>query len=77
MAQTLHERLRGWLPAPEPIAAGADGRGAGRHPAILMTRLPGRLDVTLASPEAWLPPRSCGTIAGASDKCESQPESEG
>jgi aminoglycoside phosphotransferase (APT) family kinase protein len=42
------------LPAPEPIAADADGRETGGHPAILMTRLPGRVDVTPADPEGWL-----------------------
>ncbi len=42
------------LPAPEPIAADADGRESGGHPALLMTRLPGRLDVTPADPEGWL-----------------------
>ncbi|MGC0418013.1 aminoglycoside phosphotransferase family protein [Embleya sp. AB8] len=42
------------LPAPEPIAADADGREAGGYPAILMTRLPGRLDVAPADPEDWL-----------------------
>ncbi|MGH3390273.1 MAG: aminoglycoside phosphotransferase family protein [Actinomadura sp.] len=42
------------LAAPEPIAADADGRGSDGHPAILMTRLPGRLDVTPADPEGWL-----------------------
>jgi aminoglycoside phosphotransferase (APT) family kinase protein len=42
------------LPAPEQIAADADGREADGHPAILMTRLPGRLDVTPADPEGWL-----------------------
>lgn len=42
------------LPAPEPIAADADGRESDGHPALLMTRLPGRLDVTPADPEGWL-----------------------
>jgi aminoglycoside phosphotransferase (APT) family kinase protein len=42
------------LPAPEPIAADPDGRESDGHPAILMTRLPGRLDVTPADPEGWL-----------------------
>jgi aminoglycoside phosphotransferase (APT) family kinase protein len=42
------------LPAPEAIAADADGREADGHPALLMTRLPGRLDVTPADPEGWL-----------------------
>ena len=42
------------LPAPEQIAADADGREADGHPAVLMTRLPGRVDVTPADPEGWL-----------------------
>jgi aminoglycoside phosphotransferase (APT) family kinase protein len=42
------------LPAPEPIAADPDGREGDGHPAILMTRLPGRLDLTPADPEGWL-----------------------
>ncbi len=42
------------LPAPEQIAADADSRESDGHPAILMTRLPGRLDVTPADPEGWL-----------------------
>jgi aminoglycoside phosphotransferase (APT) family kinase protein len=42
------------LPVPEQIAADADGREADGHPALLMTRLPGRLDVTPADPEGWL-----------------------
>jgi len=42
------------LPAPGPIAADADGREADGRPAILMTRLPGRVDVTPADPEGWL-----------------------
>jgi aminoglycoside phosphotransferase (APT) family kinase protein len=42
------------LPAPEPIAADAEGQECDGHPAILMTRLPGRVDVTPADPEGWL-----------------------
>ena len=42
------------LPAPEPIAADADGRESDGHPAILMTCLPGRVDVTPADPDGWL-----------------------
>jgi aminoglycoside phosphotransferase len=42
------------LPAPEPIAADADGRESDGQPAILMTRLTGRLDVTPTDPEGWL-----------------------
>jgi aminoglycoside phosphotransferase (APT) family kinase protein len=42
------------LPAPEPVAADADGRETDGHPAILMTCLPGQPDLTPADPEAWL-----------------------
>jgi aminoglycoside phosphotransferase (APT) family kinase protein len=41
------------LPAPEPIAADADGRESD-GPAILMTRVPGRLDITPTDPQGWL-----------------------
>lgn len=53
-AATLRAVRDAGLPAPEPIAADPDGREADGHPAILMTRLPGRLDVTPADPEGWL-----------------------
>jgi aminoglycoside phosphotransferase (APT) family kinase protein len=42
------------LPAPEPVAAHADGRETDGHPAILMTCLPGQPDLSPADPEAWL-----------------------
>ncbi len=51
---TLRAVHHAGLPAPEQIAADADGRESDGHPAILMTRLPGRLDVTPADPEGWL-----------------------
>jgi aminoglycoside phosphotransferase (APT) family kinase protein len=41
-AATLRAVHDAGLPAPEPIAADADGRESDGHPAILMTRLPGR-----------------------------------
>jgi aminoglycoside phosphotransferase (APT) family kinase protein len=53
-AATLRAVHDAGLPAPEPLAANADGRESFGHPAILMTRLPGRLDVTPADPEGWL-----------------------
>jgi hypothetical protein len=53
-AATLRAVHDSGLPAPEPIAVDPDGREADGHPAILMTRLPGRVDVTPADPEAWL-----------------------
>jgi hypothetical protein len=51
-AATLRAVRDAGLPAPEPVAADADGRESDGHPAILMTRVPGRLDVTPADPEA-------------------------
>ena len=42
------------LPAPEPIAADAEGHECDGHPALLMSRLPGGVDVTPADPEGWL-----------------------
>lgn len=36
------------------MAADADGRESDGRPAILMTRLPGRLDLAPAAPEGWL-----------------------
>lgn len=53
-AATLRAVHDAGLPAPEPIAADADGRESDGHPAILMARLPGRLDLTPADPEGWL-----------------------
>ena len=53
-AATLRAVHDAGLPAPEPIAADADGRESDGHPAILMTRLPGRLDLQPADPEDWL-----------------------
>jgi aminoglycoside phosphotransferase (APT) family kinase protein len=53
-AATLRAVHDAGLAAPEPIAADADGRESDGHPAILMTRLPGRLDLAPADPEGWL-----------------------
>jgi aminoglycoside phosphotransferase (APT) family kinase protein len=53
-AATLRAVHDAGLPAPEPIAADPDGRESDGHPAILMTRLPGGLDLTPADPEGWL-----------------------
>jgi Ser/Thr protein kinase RdoA (MazF antagonist) len=53
-AATLRAVRDAGVPAPEPIAADADGRASDGHPAILMARLPGRLDLTPADPQGWL-----------------------
>jgi aminoglycoside phosphotransferase (APT) family kinase protein len=42
------------LPAAEPLAVDADGTETSGHPSLLMTRLPGRVDVTPVDPEGWL-----------------------
>ena len=53
--ETLRAVHDAGLPTPrESVAADADGREADGHPALLMTRLPGRLDLTPADPEGWL-----------------------
>lgn len=41
------------IPAPRMLAADATGASAG-VPALLMTRLPGRMDLTPSDPRAWL-----------------------
>ena len=53
-AATLRAVYDAGLPAPEPIAADEDGRESDGHPSILMTRVPGRPDITPADPENWL-----------------------
>jgi aminoglycoside phosphotransferase (APT) family kinase protein len=53
-AATLRAVHDAGLPAPELIAADPEGGESGGHPAVLMTRLPGRLDLAPADPEAWL-----------------------
>lgn len=53
-AATLRAVHDAGLPAPEPVAADADGRDTGGQPAILMTRVPGSPDLTPASPQRWL-----------------------
>ena len=42
------------LPTPELMAEDPDGEETDGHPAILMTRLPGRPDIGPADPESWL-----------------------
>ena len=53
-AATLRAVHDAGLPAPELIAADPDGRESAGHPALLMTRVPGRVDVTPADPEGLL-----------------------
>lgn len=52
--ETLRAVHDAGLPVPELIAADAAGREADGHPALLMTRLPGRLDLTPADPDSWV-----------------------
>lgn len=42
------------LPAPRLLAASVTGTEAGGHPSVLMTRLPGRADLSPASQGNWL-----------------------
>jgi aminoglycoside phosphotransferase len=42
------------LPAPELVAADADGQESDGRPALLMTRLPGRPELTPADPQDWV-----------------------
>jgi aminoglycoside phosphotransferase (APT) family kinase protein len=42
------------LPAPQLLAASATGTEAGGHPSILMTRLPGRANLSPSSRDRWL-----------------------
>lgn len=53
-AAILRDVHRAGIPAPEPIAADPGGHDCGGHPAILMTRVPGRLDLAPDDPDAWL-----------------------
>jgi aminoglycoside phosphotransferase (APT) family kinase protein len=53
-AATLRAVHDAGLQAPEPLAVDPDGAATGGHPALLMTRVPGRLDLTPADPERWL-----------------------
>jgi aminoglycoside phosphotransferase (APT) family kinase protein len=42
------------LPAPHLLAVSEEGAEAGGQPTILMTRLPGHVDLTPADPDRWL-----------------------
>lgn len=53
-AETLLAIRNVGLPAPELVAFDAEGSNTGTHPAVLMSRLPGRLDLTPRDPDDWL-----------------------
>jgi aminoglycoside phosphotransferase (APT) family kinase protein len=53
-ADVLRHAAGAGLPAPRLLAAPAPGAGAGGHPTLLMTRLPGRVDLSPADPGRWL-----------------------
>lgn len=53
-AGTLAQLAATGVPAPELIALDPDGVGNDGVPALLMTRLPGRIDLTPADPQRWL-----------------------
>ena len=53
-AAILRQAAGAGLPVPRLLAASAAGIEAGGHPSVLMTRLPGRADLSPADPERWL-----------------------
>lgn len=53
-ARVLRKAVEADLPAPRLLAASATGAEAGGYPSILMTREPGRVDLSPADPERWL-----------------------
>jgi aminoglycoside phosphotransferase len=53
-AAILRQAAGAGLPAPRLLAASAAGIEAGGHPSVLMTRLPGRADLSPADPGRWL-----------------------
>jgi aminoglycoside phosphotransferase (APT) family kinase protein len=53
-ALVLRNAVEAGLPAPRLLAASATGAEAGGCPSILMTREPGRVDLSPADPEHWL-----------------------
>jgi len=53
-ADILRQVAGAGLPAPRLLAVSATGDEAGGHPAVLMSRLPGRVDLTPADPGRWL-----------------------
>ena len=53
-AHVLRKAVEADLPAPRLLAASASGAEAGGYPSILMTRVPGRVDLSPADPERWL-----------------------
>lgn len=53
-AGVLRQAAGTGLPAPRLLAASAAGTEAGGHPSVLMTRLPGQVDLSPASQDRWL-----------------------
>jgi aminoglycoside phosphotransferase (APT) family kinase protein len=53
-AGVLRQAAGTGLPAPRLLAASAVGAEAGGHPSVLMTRLPGQVDLSPASQDRWL-----------------------
>jgi aminoglycoside phosphotransferase (APT) family kinase protein len=53
-ASTLQAARLAGLPAPELLASSPDGADAGGRPSILMTCLPGHIDLAPADPDDWL-----------------------
>jgi len=53
-ARVLDAASAAELPAPRLLAVSAGGEDTGGHPAILMTRLGGRVSLSPADPDSWL-----------------------
>jgi aminoglycoside phosphotransferase (APT) family kinase protein len=53
-SRVLDGAVAAGLPAPAAMAVSADGKDAGGHPSILMTRLRGQVSLSPADPKRWL-----------------------
>jgi aminoglycoside phosphotransferase (APT) family kinase protein len=53
-ADILRQAADAGLPAPRLLAASAAGTEAGGYPSVLITCLPGKVDLSPADPERWL-----------------------
>ena len=53
-SDVLGKAVKAGLPAPRPLAASATGAETGGHPSILMTRVPGRPDLSPTDPDDGL-----------------------
>lgn len=53
-AETLRGAAAAGLPAPRPLAVSPAGAETDGSPALVMTRVPGRVDLSPADPDRWL-----------------------